>query len=383
MKHGPILLFYEKNHLKQPFIKLLIEYLASSQNERPVITVSFASDKQVGSRAFSSLNNWLNSKVDGPGAFERAYGARGPSLKLIKSAIKIFRQHEPDTIITFLPIGFISSQIYRRMRSCRVVYFPFEIYGEQHSAFSRQVILYEKLAFLLKPDTFITQNEYRANYYKRHRFCRTAPFIAHNYKERPRVGSRDPAVFEKHGLPGHLKIVLYQGMLTAGRWLDRLLLASQYLRQDAVLVLMGPKQQPWWDETIKPLIEDLTNPERVCVLESVPHELVSQYAAAASLGVIIYDDSVLNNVYCEPGKIGDFVHAGVPVIAPGFPSIRFVIERYRLGSTFEDYSCQGIAQAINDALELPQEHYKQALATAAETMSWEKQWPSLMSALLG
>lgn len=383
MAHQKILLFYEKNHTKHPFINLLIKYLSQCVEPSSVITASFASVKEVGSHSFISLNDWIHRKANNGRPFEQAYGSRGMSLKLIKSAIEIFGQHKPDVIITFLPVGFIAGQLYRLRRNCRTVYFPFEIYGRQHSKFSRKVVLAEKLGFMLKPDAFITQNESRAQFYLESRHCRNRPNIAHNYKETPSVQAKDLKVFSRHGIPDNSKVVLYQGMLTEGRWLDRLIHAARYLDEEAVLVLMGPKQQPWWDSTIQPMLADPRLAGRVFVLESVPHEMVSSYARAAALGVIIYDDSVLNNVYCEPGKIGDFVHAGVPVVAPGFPSIKPVIEKNRLGTVFDDFSSRGIANAMNKALALPKEEFATSLAMASEFMTWEAQWPALKSAILG
>lgn len=385
MAHQNILLFYEKHHLKHPFIKLLIKSLLECPEQLKVTVVSFASNNEVeqNSIEFIALKPWLLKKKWHREIHQQAYGSRGLSLRLVKTGLEIFKHCQPDVIVSFLPLGFLTTQVYALRRRCRTVYFPFEIYGRQHSKFSKYVVLAEKLGFLLKPDAFITQNVQRAQFYLEHRHCRNRPFIAHNYKERPRLQAPDTGVFSRHGIPENKKVVLYQGMLTEGRWLDRLIQAARHLDQDAVLVLMGPKQQPWWDDTIQPMLADPRLEGRVFVLESVPHEMVAGYASAAALGVIVYDDSVLNNLYCEPGKIGDFVHAGVPVIAPGFPSIKPVIEDYRLGIVFDDFSSEGIARAMNEVLSLPKSHFLDALAKASEFMTWEAQWPSMKKAICG
>jgi glycosyltransferase involved in cell wall biosynthesis len=146
---------------------------------------------------------------------------------------------------------------------------------------------------------------------------------------------------------------------------------------------MGPKQQPWWDNTIEPLLAKSKMINRLFILENVPYEMISSYTHGAAIGIIIYDDSVLNNIFCEPGKLSDFVHAGVPVIAPAFPSIKPVVEGNSLGVTFSDYSTEGIANAINDGLSLPALHFKNSFQSASKLMSWEAQWQKLKKALLG
>ena len=241
----------------------------------------------------------------------------------------------------------------------------------------------EIFSFLLRPDAVISQNEHRAQFYVRNRCCRVKPFVSHNYKSRPESSVRAIDFFEMHGISSEKKVILYQGMLSEGRWLDRLVASAKYFRDDAILVLMGKKEQPWWSDNIEPLLHDPEVSDRIVILESVPHEMVFPYARASSVGVVIYDDSVLNNIYCEPGKLGDFVHAGVPVIAPAFPSIKSVVEENKLGITFSDYSSRGIATAVNELLSYPTDHFTAPLATAAEYMTWEAQWPMLSKQIMG
>jgi glycosyltransferase involved in cell wall biosynthesis len=379
-------IFYEKNHLKHPFIKLLIKSLSECSAEIELTVVSFAFSNEVAKQwpgRFVALTDWIHHKADNGRPFKQAYGSRGMSLKLIKSALGIFKQNRPDVIISFLPIGFLAAQLYTMRRRCWTVYYPFELYGKQRSEYSKYVILAEILGFMLKPGAFITQNDMRANFYRNNRFCRTLPFIAHNYKERRTTQTMDSEIFVRHGVPKGKKVVLYQGMLAVGRWIDRLVQAAKFLDDDAVLVLMGPKQKPWWDDTISPLLDNPELEGRLFILESVAHEKVSTYASAAAAGVILYDDSVLNNIYCEPGKIGDFVHAGVPVVAPGFPSIKQVINEHNLGIVFEDFSSEGIANAMNEVLTLPKSHFNKSLLMAANHMNWEAQWPFLKEVIFG
>ena len=386
MKPKTILLFYEKNHLKHPFIKLLYGSLRETCPDARILIASFAPKDRVPAELadrFIALGKWRRSKVANTVAVKRAYGASKLSIRLLVSAQDIFGKFKPDVIISFLPGGFAAAQLWAHRRVCRTIYYPFELYGKQRSKYSTAVVLLEMLSFLSKPDAVITQNEHRAQFYVDKRGCQTKPVIAHNYKLKPKADCAPIDFHIQHGIPRHKRIVLYQGMLSEGRWLDRLVLSAKYLPDDAVLVLMGPKQPKWWAKNIEPMLADKSLSSKLVVLEQVDHEMVFSYALAASVGVVIYDDSVLNNVYCEPGKICDFVHAGVPVIAPGFPSIKPVIEDGNLGVTFTDFSPRGIGDAISAVLAYPEEYFSASLRAAAKYMTWEAQWPALSRCILG
>ena len=386
MNSKTILLLYEKDHLKQPFIKLLLKSLKDHCPKARIFMASLSpkeeiKDDHIG--IFLSLAKWKKSKAQNPGYVKRVYGAGGFSRRFIKDVHDLSNMHKPDLIITFLPLGFFAAQTWARLYGCRSVYYPFEIYGKQRSKYSWLVVVMEILGFLMKPDAVITQNEHRAKFYVERRYSRIKPVIAHNYKSRPDTSVSTVDFSVNHGIPRDKKVVLYQGMLSEGRWLDRLVEAAKYFRDDAVLVLMGKKQEPWWSENIEPLLKDSSTSGRIIVLESVPHEMVFPYARASRAGVIIYDDSVLNNVYCEPGKLSDFVQAGGPTIAPAFPTIRGVVNEHHLGVVFSDYSSRGIANAVNELLALPPGHFKGSLVAAAEYMTWEAQWPALSRYILG
>jgi glycosyltransferase involved in cell wall biosynthesis len=123
--------------------------------------------------------------------------------------------------------------------------------------------------------------------------------------------------------------------------------------------------------------------DRVSVLPWVKPDQVMDYVAGADAGLIIYDDRTRNNYFCAPGKLSDYVLAQVPIVAPNFPSIGSVIERYRIGATFEVPEPRAIAQAITHVLSVPREMWRGALERAAQDLIWETQLPGFLTAVLG
>lgn len=288
---------------------------------------------------------------------------------------------KPQCIIATLPHAALAGWAAAAHLNARLVYYPFELFGEQSGRVSTPMRWLERLILSRGIDGLITQNEARGRVYRDERGARVAPVIVHNYKPR-RVARPTGKLRRMLGFGSDVRIVLYQGQLVHGRWLDRLLQAAPELPSDARLVLMG-EVFPWWEEQGEPMLRDPAIGNKVRVAPWVPHAELMDYVADADAGVIIYDDRVRNNYLCEPGKLSDYVSAGVPVVAPAFPTIEPVIRQYGIGQCFTDGSPERIAEAIAGVLARPRGAWQPALQRAASDLVWETQLPVFLSAVAG
>ena len=114
-----------------------------------------------------------------------------------------------------------------------------------------------------------------------------------------------------------------------------------------------------------------------------PHDDLPDWVADADAGVVIYDDAVRNNLYCEPGKLTDYLSVGVPVIAPDFPTVGPLVRALGIGVTFEGGRPEAIAEATRRCLAQPKESWGPALDAACAKLNWESQVPSLLAAVTG
>lgn len=287
----------------------------------------------------------------------------------------------PQCIIATLPHAALAGWAAAAHLGARLIYYPFELFGEQSGRVSAPLRWLERLILRRGIDGLITQNEARGRVYRDERGVRVAPVIVHNYKPR-RASRRTGKLRRLLGLGDDVRIVLYQGQLVQGRWLDRLLQAAPALPSDARLVLMG-EVFPWWQEHAEPMLRNPAIGDKVLVAPWVPHEELMDYVADADVGVIIYDDRVRNNYLCEPGKLSDYVSAGVPVVAPAFPTIEPVVRQFGIGQCFADGSPERIAEAIAGVLARPRHVWQPALERAAAELVWETQLPAFLSAVTG
>jgi glycosyltransferase involved in cell wall biosynthesis len=372
---------YEKSHLKQPFIQLgveslhragcrvvLINMLNATLRDRPYTHVGLLD---------RSRFRWLTPRL------LKQYGAYRFGLLLPLIMLVHALRHRPHIVVANLPVGLRVGAWMKWLLGCRLVYYPLELYGEQASPFSR-VWKWQERRCLGRVDALITQNPQRAEVYTRERGARVRPTIVSNYKRRHAVEPSEQ-LRDRLNIPTGRAIVMYEGMLTDGRWLERFVRSAPFLPGHAHIVLMGKidNAHGWWDGTMAGLLQDPAIRDRVSILPWVKPDHVMGYVAGADVGLIIYDDRSRNNFFCAPGKLSDYVLAGVPVVAPAFPSIAPVIDRYGIGATFEVPEPQAIARAVERVLSVPRATWRAALARAANDLVWETQEPHFLSAVLG
>lgn len=413
---------YDRDHLQHPFIVLGLKSFAAEGVSATVVSSDLApADAPYQSRDGFSFairqRNWssvakdytkrLRAREDAARAAARqmtglaAQWQRliGHAHALQRNAAKGFAIARRDSVDTWLPYLRGFSQLMRleadvvmasrpeaamwaalaaKLRGIPFVYFPFELYGDQLVKPHPFIAAAERFILRYWIDGLITQNEMRAMVYREERRARVAPAIVHNFKPAPPPEARAPSLRARHSQLQGKRVVLYEGQLVSGRWLDRLAHAVMHLPDDVVIVMMGPEKANWLKKTGVDLAGPLAS-GKLLILPPAPHDELPSLVSDADIGVIIYDDSVRNNVFCEPGKLVDYIAVGVPVIAPNFPTIAPIIELHEIGVCFEGGDPSKIADAIIRGLSRPKADWAPALRRASATLTWASQFPALFN----
>ncbi len=302
----------------------------------------------------------------------------------IKGAAAIFR-NESDIVISSRPQSMLFSFISARITGRRFVYYPFELYGEQAAQASRFIITVERVILQLGVDMLITQNTERAHVY--HRRGHKGPVsIVPNYKPRRNSTAMAP---DDHGdlrtmigVSPETRIALYAGVLGPGRWLDDLAQAALLLPEKRVMVFMGP-QKDWWRSHEAEFTTAAVAAGKLFILPPVPEASVIKWALGADLGIAIYSDEVLNNIYAAPGKLSDYVFAGLPIVAPALPTIEPLIRDLKIGICFHDPGPEEMAIAINKVLDRPKKDWAPALKEASPALAWELNETRFIKSVIG
>ena len=188
-----------------------------------------------------------------------------------------------------------------------------------------------------------------------------------------------PDLRSRAGITDNKPIVLYIGLISYGRGLERLVEAMSHV-PDCRLVLMGYDVEVQYTETIRKLAQEYGVIDRLHFVDAVPFPEVPLWVASADVATVLPDNRCLSYYYCMPNKLFEAIMAGVPVIASDFPDMKKVISEKRIGWTVNPESVTDTAKAINALLQdrEAQGAMRRNALEAAKIYNWEEQSKKLL-----
>lgn len=201
------------------------------------------------------------------------------------------------------------------------------------------------------------------------------PEVIFNYP-RYHAYRRSDALRQRLRLPDNAVILLYQGVITEGRGIWKLLNALAWLENQVVAVFIGDGDKL---QDLRQAIEARNYQSRAFAIGRVPHEELLRLTASADIGFALIEPLSESYNLALPNKLFEYVMAGVPVIASDLPAMKEVIEAHRVGivvSAREEE--KHLAERI---LELCQslEKHRSHCREARETFNWEAQEERLLN----
>lgn len=108
--------------------------------------------------------------------------------------------------------------------------------------------------------------------------------------------------------------IIYQGIFQNVRYLEALAGALDELDSDLHLVLLGID-----NHNVAPRIAEIY--PRTWYFPSVPAPTHLEVTSRARIGVVYYDDVILNEAFCAPNKIYEYSAFGMPMLANRIPGL--------------------------------------------------------------
>lgn len=313
--------------------------------------------------------------------------ARNPAVKLIKDVwanLEYYRElcrevagtrqysvvhcHDLNT----LPAGYGLSKKFR----LRLVYDSHELFNDMagKNRIEKWIGTCVEKRLIAKADAMITVNELLKNEFVK-RYKSLPPItILQNVPERPSAHQDIPDDYfrDKYGLDAQDMILIYQGGLNPHRGLHLVISAMEKLPERYRLILLG-------DGRIRRRLEEEVQrrhlQSRVFFHEQVPADRLLGYTRQAHIGLVMYENTCLNNYLSTPNKIFEYMAAGIPTIASDHPGKR-VVEIERTGIC-TDETPEGIVNAIH-RIESDYDEYRKRCLQVAPKYAWEQEKEKLV-----
>lgn len=251
---------------------------------------------------------------------------------------------KPEVVHTHDCAALPSGVLVKKTLNIPLVYDAHEIY---EAAASRQFGITDYFTrlhrlYVGEVDRFITINKNIALFYRLAYPQLPPAILIRNATRRSSGVAYDGRLHAAAGLPRAQKILLYQGGYTKARGLPLLVKAAAHLPDDWTLVMMG------WG----PLDADLraiasASPSKVVFIPAAPRADLALWTAGGTVGIVPYENTVLNHWFCSPNKLWEYPVAGVPLFVQPYPELRAIVETYGCGWLLpEDMSPQAVAAIV-------------------------------------
>ncbi|MDT2808518.1 hypothetical protein P7H32_07665 [Vagococcus lutrae] len=137
------------------------------------------------------------------------------------------------------------------------------------------------------------------------------------------------------------KIILYQGAVPFGlNYIKKLARVLNKKDSDFFIVLLGNFSEDLFFE----LKNEYENIIKLDFIAAPNHLIITSYA---HIGIAVYDECSLNNVYCAPNKIYEYAGFGIPVLGNKIPGLVNTIENNEFGKCIDFNSNEEIEEALN------------------------------------
>lgn len=178
----------------------------------------------------------------------------------------------------------------------------------------------------------------------------------------------------------HPPILLMQGGMSAGRNLDTLVEAMALVNHPSVqLVMLGDGA---FRVVLERRVREMRLEARVHLLPAVPQSELLEWTQGADAGIIPYQATCLNNYYCTPNKLFEFIAARVPILGSDLPEIRRLVVSNDIGLVAPLSTAADIARSIDDFFgdETRLQRWRRRLEDVRRELSWEKEGAKLVLA---
>ena len=276
----------------------------------------------------------------------------GRGFRVIGDALlrSLARLQPPAAIHIHDHVALVLAATLKQRYGVPIVWDAHEIYqaladGNQVRAEENAAIIAARHRFI---DHFITINDSIAAFYRALYPDLPTAVVVMNATLPTTAPLYDGCLHVAAGLPLTQKILLFQGRFSPHRGLHHLVAAANALHADWTLVMMG-----WGglESELRALAATCLRQGRAATvfLPGVAQQDLQRWSAGASLGVVPYENTSLNHLYCTPNKLWEYPSAGVPVLCTDLPEMAAIVTQAGCGFLLpRDFKATDIANFVNN-----------------------------------
>ncbi len=184
---------------------------------------------------------------------------------------------------------------------------------------------------------------------------RNTPFLT-------KLRSPERTLRESLGLDGETPLIVYTGLVTINRGLEKVLEALAHL-PGFVLATVGP-----WNEKVREELlaqsKHLGFEDRFLMHKKVPPEELVGFISSADVAVLPIQNACLSYYYCMPNKLFEAAFAGLPAVVSDFPDMGNFATSNGIGRTCDTTCPRSIADVLRETYDARHSFYPEGKVEA-------------------
>jgi len=245
---------------------------------------------------------------------------------------------------------FISTLFLRKNSKIKFIYDAHELFPEAQTEPIKRTIwnILERI-IIKKADAIIVPEINRAKYLCRKYSLKKEPSVINNFPNYTEVDSQIAKKQRRKLKLLNRKIIIYQGIIGPARFIEKMLEALIFLPDEYVFLLIGISFKNY-QQKIKKHAKQAGIAHRVIFYSNVEPKNMLQILAIGDVGLAFYGNATLNDYYCAPNKVFDYIMAGIPVVTNMTPSLN-MLNGFASVALIEQiepkFISEGIKRAVN------------------------------------
>lgn len=267
---------------------------------------------------------------------------------LCKKAFRILKKENPDIVhcndLSTLMTGYYYKKYNNKIK---LIYDAHELFVEMSKRTIRKNYWhYIEKKVLPCADEIIMPEINRARYFSNKYKLERNITIIPNFPKKTKIKKSNQIEKKIIQTYGKTKI-LYIGDMHRDRYVEQIIKAFKYMNEDFVCILIGRIKKKF-KKKLELVIKDNKLNIKVFLLDPVDNNQVIDYINSSDIGILFYKNSNLNNYYCAPNKLFEFLACGKPVITNSFPGLIEVVEKNKWGICLDKINEYSISNAIKN-----------------------------------
>lgn len=271
-------------------------------------------------------------------------------FKLIKywhQSAKIIKQGDYNFIhcndLETLGVLFFLPKKYHK----RVIYDAHELYPETFSTrYPIRYMIWSLVEAILikRVKTIIVPEFHRGRYLKRKYKLDRIPEVINNFPKYQTIIPRN--IKHELNISDEKKIICYQGGIKSDREIEVMIGSLQYLSDEFILILFGFAFTDYL-KTLEEFIEREGLKNRVIYYGALAPQELLHALSQCDIGIALYEKKGINNYFCAPNKVFDYIMARVKVITNDFPSLQ-IVKGYNFVRLISEVTPKSIADGAEE-----------------------------------